>query len=268
MSRLRIRRPAASVRRAPRIGLCLLAALLALSTAEARSRKKPKAGADESPQTAVREPAAATSTTPASPAPASPATASPATSTSGTKAASGESQDPCLSDPKCSELYDRARALSKAGQYDAALVLYQQTFAMRPLPWLLLNVGRMQQKLNRNDQALVTYRKILDWNAKQPTDDQSNLADDEVLAKAREYRQQADDALAEQRRQNPMAAQTGPAVDKTPLYKKWWFWTIVGGTVAAVAVGVGLGVGLSAAATNAPGTARVPAGVPILTPTF
>lgn len=267
MSRLRIRRPAASLRRAERIGFCLLLPLLALSTVEARSRKKPKAVAEESAPSAVSAPAATTSNAPASPSATQPAASAPAPSTNSGRA-TGDTTDPCLSDPKCNDLYERARLLSKAGQYDAALVLYQQTFAMRPLPWLLLNVGRMQQKLNRNDQALVTYRKILDWNAKQPADDQSNLADDEVLAKAREYRQQADDALAEQRRQNPVVVQTGPAVDKTPLYKKWWFWTIVGGTVAAVAVGVGLGVGLSTAATNAPGTARVPAGVPILTPTF
>ena len=33
-----------------------------------------------------------------------------------------------------------------------------------------------------------------------------------------------------------------PTATKTPVYKKWWLWTIVGGTVA---VGVGLGVGLA-----------------------
>lgn len=245
--------------------LCLLWSLFGLARVEARSHKKAKpAASQEDP--AARSPAPTAA--PASPAAPSPASAAaPSASSPAAGSGASQSQDPCLSDPKCNELYERARALSKAGQYDAALVLYQQTFAMRPLPWLLLNVGRMQQKLSRHEQALVTYRKILDWNAKQPADDQSNLADDEVLAKSREYRQQAEDALAEQRRQNPsLAAQTGPAVDKTPLYKKWWFWTIVGGTVAAVAVGVGLGVGLSA--TTSPGTARVPAGVPVLTPSF
>jgi len=48
---------------------------------------------------------------------------------------------------------------------------------------------------------------------------------------------------------NTTTASTTPAKgetktsDSTPVYKKWWLWTIVG--VAVVGVGVGLGVGLS-----------------------
>lgn len=51
----------------------------------------------------------------------------------------------------------------------------------------------------------------------------------------------------------PPALQTTPtttvmatpaaAPAKTPVYKKWWLWTIVG--VAAVGAGIGLGVGLT-----------------------
>jgi hypothetical protein len=37
---------------------------------------------------------------------------------------------------------------------------------------------------------------------------------------------------------------TAPPPRKTPVYKKWWLWTAVGGVVV-VGVAVGLGVGLS-----------------------
>jgi hypothetical protein len=30
--------------------------------------------------------------------------------------------------------------------------------------------------------------------------------------------------------------------EKTPLYKKWWFWTLVGGAAGLVAVGTAIGV--------------------------
>jgi tetratricopeptide (TPR) repeat protein len=39
--------------------------------------------------------------------------------------------------------------------------------------------------------------------------------------------------------------------ERTPVYKKWWLWTIVGGVVV-VGVGVGLGIGLTA--NSAPST--------------
>jgi hypothetical protein len=36
-----------------------------------------------------------------------------------------------------------------------------------------------------------------------------------------------------------------PEVKKTPVYKKWWLWTIVGVAVVGVGLGLGLGLGLS-----------------------
>jgi hypothetical protein len=44
---------------------------------------------------------------------------------------------------------------------------------------------------------------------------------------------------------SPPLAVTRTAQPSKPVYKKWWFWTVLGGGAAAVALGVGLGVGLS-----------------------
>jgi tetratricopeptide (TPR) repeat protein len=236
-------------------GLCTVTA----STADARSRHKDK---QEAPAEAAptSQPAAPAATTPAPTAPASP-TPAPASAAADQRA----TQDPCLSDPKCNELYEKARTLSRANQYEAALIMYQQTYAMTPLPWLLLNIGRVQQKLGRNEQAAGSYRKILEFNAKMPTDETAGLADVEVTAKAREYLKQAEDAIAEQKRANPgVVVTTAPVVDKVPLYKRWWFWTAIGGGVGLVAVGVGLGIGLSSSNSGA----RVANGVDIFYPTF
>ena len=49
------------------------------------------------------------------------------------------------------------------------------------------------------------------------------------------------------------------------LPKKWWFWTIVGGSVAAVTIlGVGIGVGVSKSSSADP----IPSGTTVYSPTF
>ena len=52
----------------------------------------------------------------------------------------------------------------------------------------------------------------------------------------------------------PVAAAPEPSrsePQRTPVYKKWWLWTIVGVVVAA-GVGVGLGVGLTQSSVSYP----------------
>ena len=98
--------------------------------------------------------------------------------------AAGGSVDICLADAKCAELNDTARALSKAGQLAAALTLYQNAFALQPAAWLLVNIGRTQQKLSRPADAIASYRQYLaSPDAKE---------DSELAKKAQEYLQQAE----------------------------------------------------------------------------
>lgn len=169
------------------------------------------------------------------------------------------SQTDCLDDTKCSELYENARQLSQAGQYEAALVAYQSAYARRPSSWLLINIGRMQQRLGRPQQALVTYKRFLS--------DPSVPADEESRKKANDFLQQAERDIEEQRRSlapPPPASPPpppAPLLEKTPVYKKWWFWTAIGGTVAVAAVGIGVGLGLRSLAASAPPS--VPQGVSV-----
>jgi len=98
--------------------------------------------------------------------------------------AQSQVSDVCLSDTKCAELNETARSLSKAGQLDAALRLYQTAYAMRPALWLLVNIGRMQQKLERLPEAIASYKLYLsNPDAKD---------DPELTKKAQEYLFQAE----------------------------------------------------------------------------
>lgn len=153
-------------------------------------------------------------------------------------------EDACLGEARCNELYENARALSEAGQYEAALVSYQSAYARQPVPWLLINIGRMQQKAGRPQQAIATYKRFLD--------DPAAAGDVELQSTARKYLQQAEDEVKGQ--QPVLRVPSGQATalarppsaaapeQSRPLYKKWWLWTTVGAVVAATAVGVGIGL--------------------------
>lgn len=137
--------------------------------------------------------------------------------------------DPCMVDEVCGRLVDQARNLSKANLYEAALVEYQNAYSRTRSPGLLLNIGRIQQRLNQYESAIKTYRKYL----------QSEDTVPENRTKAQNYLQESEKALAELRRLNSPQL---PAHDKPPIYKRWWFWTLVGGATLGAALGIGFGV--------------------------
>ena len=182
---------------------------------------------------------------------------------------SAERGDPadCLNDQKCSELYESARRLSQAGQYEAALVTYQSAYAQKPTPWLLVNIGRMQQKAGRPQQAVRTFKRFLD--------DPAAKEDAELQTKAQEYLQQAESEVRAQEQPRevtlPPTHKVEPStkkvatpinMEKAPIYKKWWFWTAVGGATTAVVVGLAVGLANrpTAVASNPP---DVPQGVSV-----
>lgn len=138
--------------------------------------------------------------------------------------------DPCMVDEACGKLVDQARNLSKANLYEAALVEYQNAYSRTRSPGLLLNIGRIQQRLNQYESAIKTYHKYL----------QSDDTNPENRTKAQNYLQESEKALAELRRQN--FPQLPSAHEKPPIYKRWWFWTLVGGAAVGAALGIGFGV--------------------------
>lgn len=175
-----------------------------------------------------------------------------------------ETSDPCLRDSACNELYENARTLSLAGQYEAALVNYQTAYAKHPENWLLINIGRMQQKTNRSQQAIVTYQRYLALS--------TGSADPSLDNKARTYLRQAEAEVAAQQPRATLAPTVDTAAgssrssDKTPpVYRKWWLWTALGGGIVVATV-IGLSVGISNASSVKPRT--IPDGLSVYSPTF
>lgn len=150
--------------------------------------------------------------------------------------------DPCLTDNLCKAHYDEARKAYKEKRYDEAYKEYKAGYERRQAPWLLINVGRSLQRLGRNKEALDYYQRYLkaDPNPKP-----------ETVTKVNEYIEQVKAGIVDEPEPKPEAKpqpvggqpQVGTAQsssggasatepEKTPIYKKWWLWTIVGVVVA------------------------------------
>ncbi len=145
----------------------------------------------------------------------------------------------CAANPVCMQLTVRAKELSQAGQHTQALDAYQGAFALYPSPWLLLNIGRLQYKLGRPQEAVITLRRAL---AQTPVDQIEKRQRLQIFLAAAE--QAAVSTLPPGSPQGPQVIQLPPPpppIPSTPLYKRWQLWTVLGS---------GLAVGASALAAG------------------
>lgn len=164
--------------------------------------------------------------------------------------------DACMTDAECRREVNEASSLSQSSQFGPALAIYQSAYARHGVPWLLVNIGRMQQKLGKHEESLEAYQRFLQTGL--------GKANATLRVRVQGYLAEAENTVAEQKKQTA-AEQARLAERQTrltdfqerltleqarlkarsrPLYKRWWFWTIAGGAtvagVAAIAVGVAL----------------------------
>lgn len=133
--------------------------------------------------------------------------------------------DACARDPVCWFHAERARELSKQGLLSEALKEYQAAFGLQPMPRLIFNVARMQQKMGRLDEALRSYELYINLGA------EGNL---EFAARARGYIDEID-ILTEPA---PPPLLPPPPPPPPPLYRRWWLWTVVGLGTAGLTAGI------------------------------
>ncbi len=116
---------------------------------------------------------------------------------------------------------------------------------------LLYPIALTLDRLGRNAEAVTAYQ---DYLASGIETDAAKLA--LVQERMRRAKELATPPPVVRAPQPPVAsaheAAQQPLPEAKPLYKKPWFWAVVGGGVAAIGLGVGLGVGLSTRGPSLP----------------
>ena len=139
----------------------------------------------------------------------------------------------CAGNPACASLFEQGRAQSGAGNLAEALRLYQRAYATEPDPDLLFSIGRVLHKQGRPAEAATYYRRFL--ASASPAQEQRR--------KAQEYLAEFQSAGATATTGLTGAQKNRAAAATRPVYKKWWFWTILG-TVAAAGIAGGIAGGV------------------------
>lgn len=158
----------------------------------------------------------------------------------------------CASHPACETIFLQGRRQSEQGNASEALRLYKAAYEVRADPLILYSIGRVLHKQGQAREAMAYYQRFLDAPLDRP----------ELKGKAQEYLTELRRIAAPTDVPPPppaplVAARAAPQA--VPVYKRGWFWGVLGGSLAAVGLGVGLGVGLSQ---------RAPGGVNIYEPMF
>lgn len=148
-----------------------------------------------------------------------------------------------------------ARSLSDAGQYHAALSAYEAVYARWPAMRLLVQVGRMHQKLGNPQEAIRSYQIFLN------SPDAALYP--EFADTARRYKQEAIRDLVHSTNPRTGPHPPPPPPPEMPVYKRWWFWVAISSGLA-VAAGISIGAGVAAS----PKTPHVPDGVSAFDITF
>lgn len=166
----------------------------------------------------------------------------------------------CFENPECSELVAQGKAAHNDKRYAEALRLYQSAYEKVADSRLLILRGRSLFKQGQPERALDLYRAALPHLR-----DDAERRDAEAFirqAEAAQLRPGTSQALSPSARpelglgarslypakSEPGAgASTGaeraaPLARQPPLYKRWWFWTLIGVAAAGAATGIGLGI--------------------------
>jgi tetratricopeptide (TPR) repeat protein len=159
--------------------------------------------------------------------------------------------------------YAQGSRLYQLGAYDKALEAFKQAYVLNPAPQYMLRMAQCNRQLGQYEVAIDFYEKYLtlvpfvdDNQLKAIEESIRQLKAEIVEEKVRAAEQAAADAKRQEaerlqretaeRAARPAPAQQPVAVEKappaSPVYKKWWLWTVVGGVAVGAAMGLGFGL--------------------------
>jgi len=161
----------------------------------------------------------------------------------------------------------KAREDFAAGRYQQALDAFAKLYAETVHPTYLRNIGRCYQNMGDPDRAIISFRDYLRKKKEITPEERAEVEGFIAEMEALKNRRSGVPASSSGDTPPPTSSITPlptapepksggaapevlvsqparPAEESSPVYMRWWFWTIVG----AAAVGAGIGI---AAATGA-----------------
>ena len=178
--------------------------------------------------------------------------------------------------------YKKAKTAFEVGKYKIALAEYQSAYRLMPLPGFLFNIGQCYRNMKKPDKAIIAFKRYLKQKPKAanreavegliaeleaeielktplpgqkpPVDGTTDPVEDPAAPDPDEDPKQPPEPKTVPDYKPPDAGPNTAIVvpppippprtkpRTTPIYKKWWFWTIVGAAVAGGAVGTYFGV--------------------------
>lgn len=132
--------------------------------------------------------------------------------------------------------YQRALKLYESQRYQDAIGEFRLAYGERQLPRLLFNIGQAHRKLGQAREVIEVFDAYLKADSK-PSPELRREAE-EAIAQARAQLQAAERLRTSQRPLDLSAAAPPPPPPPRPVYKRWWFWTLIGVAGAGVTAGV------------------------------
>ncbi|MEM6558415.1 MAG: tetratricopeptide repeat protein [Myxococcota bacterium] len=154
------------------------------------------------------------------------------------------------------QAFKKAEALYRVGEFERALEFYTHAYEKSDKPELLFNIGQCHMGLGDYRKASFYYEQylrdvpksrhretvkalVVEANEREArAEEQRNkeLERERLLAAKQVEEERARAAAKETERLQRLAEVAPPPAERRPVYKKWWFWTAVGGAVAVGAI--------------------------------
>ena len=174
-------------------------------------------------------------------------------------------------------LFDEGMKQYNLGRFTDSLLAFQEAYLNKGDPVFLYNIGQCDRQLGHSKEAAYSYRRYLSEspNAPNRAEVERFIAAAEEEIKRKEAAVPPTSIISPHEAQDhapPIVAAPAPAViappvaiaappvaiaanppaapeAATPVYKKWWLWTLVAAVVVVGGVGIGIAYGVP---NNAP----------------
>ena len=143
--------------------------------------------------------------------------------------------------------YTQGTKLYDLGRYHDAAKEYEAAFELKDDPALLFNIAQAYRLGHDYADSIRAYKSFLRRvpDTEQRAQVEAHIREMQLLLDKQQPPPTVTPTVTPPTTVTPPPTGEPPRAERTPLYKKWWLWTIVGGVLVAGAV-VGITVGVLA----------------------